>query len=173
MGLWRFLQAELLLHPLLSLSPGGNCWEGIPQQLQLRAGWGRNPPAAPWDSQYLIPNIPLHCCCSFPGDPKTGRKRWLVQHGQGKWETLLWPDIPYNSPEWRHLCFGLGRLRTVQQEGNNSFKCDLFKSKLDSEHPSGSSLASPPAGKTLWMMISRGASAKELVLQPRVKEGAE
>lgn len=78
-----------------------------------------------------------------------------------------------HSPEWRHLCFGLGRLRTVQQEGNNSFKCDLFKSKLDSEHPSGSPLASPPAGKTLWMMICRGASAKELVLQPRIKEGAE
>lgn len=49
MGLWRFLQAELLVHPLLSLQEGilVNCWEGIPQQLQLGAAWGRNPPAAP------------------------------------------------------------------------------------------------------------------------------
>lgn len=172
MGLWRFLQAELLVHPLLSLQEGilVNCWEGIPQQLQLGAGWGRNPPAAPWS-----------CIAAAPsqGTQSTGRKKVAGTTWRGKIQQNLemgrcsLASNSLHSPEWRHLCLGLGGQRALQQEWNNSFKCDPFESSLGSEHPSGSSLASPPAGKILWMMICSGASPKELPLRPRIKQGAE
>lgn len=80
---------------------------------------------------------------------------------------------PYTVLSGETSALGWGGQRILQQEGNNSFKCDPFQSKLGSEHPAGPSLASPAAGKILWMMICSGASAEELGLQAGIKQGAE
>lgn len=131
---------------------------------------GRNPTAAPaWGrlgQELTSSTVGLHCC-SCQGPKELGGKRGLVQHRQGKsmeihgnpwkWGAVLWPDIPYTVLSGDTSALGWGGQRTLQQEGNNSFKWDPFK--LGFEHPLGSSLASPlknSVGDDLQWCLSKG-----------------